>query len=57
MTGLASLVVFTPDVEAVAAAGTPFLSRYQVMEWGCRVVGADPDGRAVELNQPGHGQE
>ena len=27
---------------------------HQKMEWGCRAVVTDPDGRAVELNQQGH---
>jgi lactoylglutathione lyase len=34
--------------------GAQVLQAHQDREWGCRVVVADPDGRAVELNQRGH---
>jgi hypothetical protein len=30
------------------------MSGHERMDWGCRVVVQDPDGRAVELNQRGH---
>jgi predicted enzyme related to lactoylglutathione lyase len=42
------------DVEALGAS---VLLDHQTCEWGCRVVVADPDGRAVELNQRDHCQE
>lgn len=46
------------DLDATAAtlraAGAPVVLEHQVQEWGCRVVVADPDGRAIELNQQGH---
>lgn len=34
--------------------GAPLLLDHQPREWGCRTVLADPDGRAVELNQHDH---
>jgi hypothetical protein len=39
-------------------AGTVFpgfwVADHQERDWGCRVIVADPDGRAVEINQRGH---
>jgi lactoylglutathione lyase len=43
--------------EAMAALetiGAQVLRGHQECEWGCRFVVADPDGRAVEVNQRGH---
>jgi catechol 2,3-dioxygenase-like lactoylglutathione lyase family enzyme len=46
------------SLETVLAAlkplGAQVLQDHQDREWGCRVVVADPDGRAVELNQRDH---
>jgi len=39
---------------ALTALGTEVLLDHQACEWGCRVVVADPDGRAVEVNQRHH---
>jgi lactoylglutathione lyase len=41
-------------VSALTQAGAPVLAEHEQMEWGCRVVAEDPDGRAVEINQRGH---
>ncbi len=46
------------DLDTTAAAlralGASTVVDHQVREWGCRIVIADPDGRAVEINQRGH---
>lgn len=39
---------------ALTSIGAPILLPHQQAEWGCRIVVADPDGRAVEINQAGH---
>jgi lactoylglutathione lyase len=39
---------------AVTALGATVTVEHQEREWGCRVVVADPDGRAVEINQRDH---
>lgn len=44
-------------VAAVEALGAEILLEHQGREWGCRIVVADPDGRAVELNQRDHCQQ
>jgi lactoylglutathione lyase len=41
-------------VSALKQAGAPILTEHEQMEWGCRVVAEDPDGRAVEIKQRGH---
>jgi hypothetical protein len=41
-------------VPALRALTTTVMSGHERMDWGCRVVVQDPDGRAVELNQRGH---
>jgi lactoylglutathione lyase len=41
-------------VAALRAQGTSTVVDHQVREWGCRIIVADPDGRAVEVNQRGH---
>jgi lactoylglutathione lyase len=50
--------LWVPSLEdagaAVAALGAPLLREHEQCEWGCRIVVADPDGRAVEVNQEGH---
>ena len=38
-------------MDALRPLGAEVVLGHQVREWGCRVVVADPDGRAVELNQ------
>ena len=40
--------------EAVARLGAETLRDHEWRPWGCRIVVADPDGRAVEVNQRGH---
>ncbi|MGO8957506.1 MAG: VOC family protein [Streptosporangiaceae bacterium] len=60
--GGSTLVGFwVPALDAALAAleplGTDLLQAHQVCEWGCRFVVADPDGRAVEVNQRGHCSE
>jgi catechol 2,3-dioxygenase-like lactoylglutathione lyase family enzyme len=49
---------WVPSLEAVMAAleplGAEVLLGHQDCDWGCRIVVADPDGRAVELNQRDH---
>jgi lactoylglutathione lyase len=39
---------------ALEAIGATVLAPHQAMPWGCRIVAADPDGRAIEINQRGH---
>ncbi len=39
---------------ALERVGAPLLRSHEQVEWGCRVVVGDPDGRAVEVNQAGH---
>jgi lactoylglutathione lyase len=39
---------------AVESFGAEVLRAHQQCEWGCRFVIADPDGRAVEVNQREH---
>jgi hypothetical protein len=39
---------------ALLALGAETLGGHEEMPWGCRVVVADPDGRAVEVNQRHH---
>lgn len=39
---------------AVGELGAPVLQDHQHLDWGCRIVVADPDGRPVELNQRDH---
>jgi hypothetical protein len=50
--------LWVPSLDASAAAlgalGAEQLQAHQLCEWGCRIVVADPDGRAVEINQRGH---
>jgi lactoylglutathione lyase len=50
--------LWVPSLEAAMSAlealGAEILHGHQEREWGCRVVVADPDGRAVELNQRDH---
>jgi lactoylglutathione lyase len=50
--------LWVPSLEAAMSAleavGAEILHGHQDREWGCRVVVADPDGRAVELNQRDH---
>lgn len=41
-------------IATLALLGTEVLRTHEQCEWGCRVVVADPDGRAVEVNQRGH---
>ena len=41
-------------LDALRPFGAEVVQEHQVREWGCRVVVADPDGRAVELNQHDH---
>jgi lactoylglutathione lyase len=41
-------------VAALERLGAPVVVDHQVREWGCRAVVADPDGRAVEINQRDH---
>lgn len=56
--GATFLGFWVPSLEAALGAleplGTEVLLGHQVRQWGCRVVVADPDGRAVELNQQDH---
>jgi lactoylglutathione lyase len=46
--------VLEEAVEAARRFGAPVLHQHQQCAWGCRIVVADPDGRAVELNQEDH---
>jgi lactoylglutathione lyase len=50
--------LWVPSLEAATSAleplGATVLQDHQDREWGCRIVVADPDGRAVELNQRDH---
>jgi lactoylglutathione lyase len=50
--------VWVPSLEETAAElerlGATVLLGHEDCEWGCRIVVADPDGRAVEVNQRGH---
>jgi predicted enzyme related to lactoylglutathione lyase len=39
---------------ALEALGAELLLPHQEADWGCRFVVADPDGRAVEINQRDH---
>ncbi len=41
-------------LSALETFGAPVLLGHEACEWGCRIVVADPDGRAVELNEAGH---
>ena len=41
-------------MDTLRPLGAEVVLEHQVREWGCRVVVADPDGRAVELNQRDH---
>lgn len=49
-----SLEKILATLPALASLGVRVLVAHQEMEWGCRAVVTDPDGRAVELNQQGH---
>jgi predicted enzyme related to lactoylglutathione lyase len=40
--------------QALVQAGAPVVTGHQQMPWGCRIAALDPDGRAIEINQPGH---
>jgi hypothetical protein len=40
-------------VDALGRVGSRLLTEHEQMPWGCRVV-ADPDGRAIEVNQRRH---
>jgi hypothetical protein len=44
----------TKTTTALEAMGVTVLAPHQAMPWGCRIVVADPDGRAIEINQRGH---
>jgi catechol 2,3-dioxygenase-like lactoylglutathione lyase family enzyme len=50
--------LWVPSLDAAMAAlepvGAELLLAHQECDWGCRFVVADPDGRAVEVNQRGH---
>lgn len=50
--------VWVPSLEAASAElerlGATVLLGHDDCEWGCRIVVADPDGRAVEVNQRDH---
>jgi lactoylglutathione lyase len=50
--------LWVPSLDAAMAALEPLaaevLRGHQNAEWGCRFVVADPDGRAVEVNQRDH---
>ena len=37
--------------DALQDLGSPILEPHQVRPWGCRIIAADPDGRAIEVNQ------
>jgi lactoylglutathione lyase len=39
---------------ALQALGAEVFVKHEACEWGCRFVVADPDGRAVEVNQRAH---
>jgi lactoylglutathione lyase len=39
---------------ALTAQGAPVLRAHQAMDWGCRAVVEDPDGRPIEINQRDH---
>lgn len=39
-------------LEILTTAGVTILTEPQVKDWGRRAVVQDPDGRAIELNQP-----
>jgi MerR family transcriptional regulator, thiopeptide resistance regulator len=39
---------------ALAAQEVPVLRAHQAMDWGCRAVVEDPDGRPIEINQRDH---
>jgi lactoylglutathione lyase len=39
---------------ALADLGAPVLQAHQEMQWGCRILAEDPDGRPVEINQRAH---
>jgi lactoylglutathione lyase len=41
-------------VSAVLETGAPILAEHEQMDWGCRVLVEDPDGRTVEINQRAH---
>jgi lactoylglutathione lyase len=41
-------------IAALEPLGAEVLLGHQDCEWGCRFVVADPDGRAVEVNQRDH---
>jgi len=41
-------------LDSLQRTGVTLLLDHEVCEWGCRVVVEDPDGRAVEINQPAH---
>ena len=51
---VASLQATLQSLQAPVSSGARVLVAHQKMEWGCRAVVTDPDGRAVELNQQGH---
>jgi predicted enzyme related to lactoylglutathione lyase len=50
--------LWVPSLDAALAAlqplGAEVLREHEDCEWGCRVIVADPDGRAVEVNQRDH---
>lgn len=50
--------VWVPSLEEATASverlGASMLLLHETCDWGCRIVVADPDGRAVEVNQRGH---
>jgi predicted enzyme related to lactoylglutathione lyase len=39
---------------ALAALGAERIREHEQVDWGCRCIVTDPDGRAVEINQAGH---
>ncbi len=40
--------------DAVLATGARMIEQHEQMEWGCRIVAEDPDGRAIEIIQRDH---
>lgn len=49
-----SLEATLEALSALAFSPAVVLAAHEQMEWGCRAVVTDPDGRAVELNQRDH---
>ncbi len=50
--------LWVPSLDAASPAlgnlGCELLLAHEEREWGCRIVVADPDGRAIEVNQQDH---